>query len=55
MDNVIHVLNKKNALSLSVNVFSTKALIGDTIFLHLLLEMGPPFYVVMRATRRSSH
>ena len=28
-------------------------LIGDTI-LRLLLETGPPFYVVIRATRRSS-
>ena len=44
---------KKNALYLSVNVFSTKVLIGDTI-LRLLMETGPPFYVVIRATRRSS-
>ena len=36
-----------------VNVFSTKVLIGDTIFLRLI-ETGPPFYVVIRATRRSS-
>ena len=35
----------------SVNVFSTKVLIGDTI-LRLLMETGPPFYVVIRATRR---
>ena len=38
---------------LSVNVFSTKVLIGDTIFLRLLMETGPPFYVVIRATRKS--
>ena len=44
-----------NALYLSVNVFSTIVLIGDTIFLRLQLETGPPFYVVIRATRRSSH
>ena len=44
---------KKKALYLSVNVFSTKVLIGDTI-LRLLMETGPPFYVVIRATRRSS-
>ena len=25
-----------------------------TLFLRLLLETGPPFYVVIRATRRSS-
>ena len=42
---------KENVLYLSVNVFSTKILIGDTIF----LETGPPFYVVMQATQRSSH
>ena len=45
----------KKALNLSVNVFSTKVLIGDTILLRLLLETGPPFYMVIRATRRSSH
>ena len=45
---------KKKALYLSVNIFSTKVLIGDTIFLRLLIETGPPFYVVTRATRRSS-
>ena len=36
----------KKALYLSVNVFRTKV--------RLLLETGPPFYVVIRATRRSS-
>ena len=45
--------DKKNALYLSVNVFSTKVLIGD-YNLRLQLETGPPFYVVIRATRRSS-
>ena len=35
--------HQKNALYLSVNVFSTKVLIEDAIF------MGPPFYVVIRA------
>ena len=39
---------------MSVDVFSTKVLIRDTIFLLLQLETGPPFYVVIRATRRSS-
>ena len=45
---------KKNALCLSVYVFSTKALFGDTFFLRLQLETGPPFYVVIWATRKSS-
>ena len=44
---------KKNAPYLSVKVFSTKVLIGDT-FLQLLLDMGLPVYVVIRATRRTS-
>ena len=44
---------KKKALYLSVNVFSTKVLIGDTIFLRLLMETGPPFYMVIRAARMS--
>ena len=43
----------KNALYLSVNVFSTSAIWGHYI-LRLLMETGPPFYVVIRATRRSS-
>ena len=38
----------KNLFYSSVNVFSTKVLIEDTIF-RLLLETGPPFYVVIRA------
>ena len=39
---------------MSVNVFSTKVLTGDNIwFLRFLLETGPPFYLVIRATRRS--
>ena len=45
---------KKSALYLSVNVFSTELLIGDNIFLRFLLEKGPPFYMVIRATRRLS-
>ena len=43
--------NLKNyALYLSVNVFSMKVLInywGHYILRHLLLETGPPFYVVI--------
>ena len=38
----------KIALYLSVHVFSTKVL-----FLSLLLETEPPFYVVIRAKRKS--
>ena len=45
---------KKKGLSLSVNVFSTKVLIGDTI-LASPSQYGTPFYVVIRATQRSSH
>ena len=45
---------KKIALSLSVDVFSRKVLIGDTIFKSGLVETGPPFYVVIRATQRST-
>ena len=41
---------QKKALYLSVNVFSTKVVTGNTIFLRLLLETGPPFHVVIRAT-----
>ena len=37
---------------LSVNVISTKVLIEDTVC--LLLETGPPFFAVIRATRISS-
>ena len=44
---------KKGTFYLSVNVFSTKVLNGDTIFLRLLMETGPPFYVVIRAKERS--
>ena len=42
--------NKKK--SLSVNVFSTKVLIGDTIFTSPT-EYGTASYVVIRATRSS--
>ena len=41
-------------LYLSVNVLSTKVLIGDTLFTSPTRLTGPPFYVVSRATRRSS-
>ena len=41
---------KKKKLYLSLKVFCTKLL----LFLRLQLETGPPFYVVIRATRRSS-
>ena len=44
---------EKNALYLSVNIFSTKILMG-TLFLRLLLKNRPPFSVVIRATRRTS-
>ena len=37
---------------IEIDVFSTKVLIEDNI-LSLLLETGPPFYVVIRATRSS--
>ena len=40
---------EKKTLYLSVSVFCTKVLLGDTI----LTE--PPFYVVIQAMRRSSH
>ena len=40
----------KKELYLSLQVFCTKVL----LFLRLQLETGPPFYVVIRATRRSS-
>ena len=47
---------RKKALYLSVNVFSTKLLIGDTILTSpVLRETGPPFDVVIRAMRRCSH
>ena len=45
---------KKIALYLSVDVFSRKVLIGDTIFTSGLVETGPPFYVVIRAAQRST-
>ena len=48
----IAVLIKK-ALHLSVNVFSTKVLIEDTIFTSPT-GTGPPFYVVIQATQRFS-
>ena len=48
------LLTLKKALYLSVNVFSMKVLIGDTIFLCLLLETGLPFYMVIQARLRST-
>ena len=36
---------RKNALYMSVNVFSTEVL--GTLLLHLRLEMGLPFYTVI--------
>ena len=46
-------VQQPNQTSLSVDIFSTKVLIGGTIFLRHPLEMGSPFYVVICATRRS--
>ena len=40
----------KNALYLSVKVFSTKVLIGETTFTSPTGD-GTPFYMVIRATR----
>ena len=45
---------EKKALYLSVNVFSMKVLIR-TLFFRLQLETKPPFSVVIRVMRRSSH
>ena len=50
---VFSAIEIKNSHYLSVNAFSTKVLIRD-IILRLLLETGPPFWVDIRATRRSS-
>ena len=50
---VFSAIDVENSHYLSVNVFSTKVLIGD-IILRLLLKTGPPFFVDIRATRRSS-
>ena len=47
-----HAIVEKKVLYLSVNVFSTKVLIGNTI-LRVPMETGPPFYVVIRAKQRS--
>ena len=46
---------EKNALYLSVDVFSTKVLTGDTIFSSSSGDVTRPLsYMVTRATRRSS-
>ena len=50
----IKIKIEKNALYLSVNIFSMKALTG-ILLLSLLLETALPFYVVIRATQRSGH
>ena len=39
---------------MKVNVFSTKSSNWEHYILRFLLETGPPPYVVIRATRRSS-
>ena len=44
-------LTKRNVLNLCVNVFSTKVVIGDTIFTS---STGLEFYAVIRTTQRSS-
>ena len=44
-------LTKRNVLNLCVNVFSTKVVIGDTIFTS---STGLQFYAVIRTTQRSS-
>ena len=43
-------LTKRNVLNLCVNVFSTKVIIGDTIFTS---STGLQFYAVIRTTQRS--
>ena len=43
-------LTKRSVLNLCVNVFSTKVVIGDTIF----TSTGLQFYAVIRTTQRSS-
>ena len=43
-------LTKRNVLNLCVNVFSTKVVIGDTIFAS---STGLQFYAVIRTTQRS--
>ena len=45
-------VGKKNALYLSINAhgFSTKVLIEAILLRLLILETGPPFFVVIRAT-----
>ena len=46
-------LKKCTLFDFGVNVFDMKVLLG-TLFLRFLLETRPPFYVVIRATRRSN-
>ena len=40
-------VQQPNQTSLSVDIFITKVLIGGTILLRLLLDMGSLFYVVI--------
>ena len=42
---------KKNAVQLSVNVFSRKEQ-NEELFLRLVPETGPPFYVAIQARLR---
>ena len=46
-------LKKCTLFDFGVNVFDMKVLLG-TLFLRFLLETRPPFYVVIRATRRTN-
>ena len=49
MQSVSAILIRWFVIELSINVLSMKVLTGDTVFfLSLQLEMGLPFYVVLR-------
>ena len=53
---VCRLLSSPVLLRKFTNVFRTKVLIGETTFTSpALLETGPPFYVVIWATRGSRH
>ena len=53
---VCRLLSSPVLLRKFTNVFRTKVLIGETTFTSpALLDTGPPFYVVIWATRGSSH
>ena len=47
-------MREKKALYLSVNVFRSRKCSLGTLFLFLLLETGPSFYVVIPAAQRFS-